>query len=237
MPYPYLQNTGLMGAYQSQGYAPMATGDPNLYANEANSIRNWQPTITGDALPAQSGASGLGGIMGAAAGAGSLFGIVSGIGQLLKAGRMHPQRPTYEIPDETKQMLGLRENLLNAEMPGEQQARQDIATNQANAMSDIARGTSDQGQYLGLLGALQGQANKSYNNLATEQAQNYNNNLGLLGQAQRAMAAAKDKAFELNKYDPYLMQLQHKYQLQNSGNQSISNGISGLASAAMALAM
>jgi hypothetical protein len=206
---PYLPNTGLMGTgYTLPSYAPMAGNVPQ----ETGSSSSLNPGIL--------------------AGAGSLFGLVNGIGQILKSKRMNPVRPQYEIPDETKQMLGLRENLLNAEMPGEQQARQDIATTQANAMSNVARGASDQGQYLGLLGALQGQANKSYNNLATEQAQNYNANVAGLERAQQVMAAAKDKQWELNKYDPYLMQLQRKYQLQNAGNQNIESGISGLSSLA-----
>lgn len=169
-------------------------------------------------------------LSGASAGLGSLFGLVNGIGQLIKSNRIKADRPEYEIPDETKQMLALRQNLLNAGMPGEQQAQQDIYTNQANALAGAARGASDQSQYLGLLGAAQAATNNATNNLATQHAQNYMNNLDGLERAQQGMTAAKDKEWELNKYYPYLMQLQQKYQLKNAGNQNLVNGISGLSS-------
>jgi len=164
----------------------------------------------------------------ALSGVSGLFGLVNGIGQLLKSKRMNPVRPEYQIPEETRQQLALQQNLLNAEMPGEQQQRQDIYTNQANTLGSLARGASDQSQYLAGLGAVQGQTNSAFNNLGVQRAQNYYNNLSGLERAQQNMAAARDKAFELNQLDPYLMQMQQKYQLQNAGNQNIASGLGNL---------
>jgi len=177
-----------------------------------------------------SNASGLSSLQGMSAGLGAAFGLFNGIGQLLKAKRMNPVRPEYEIPQETKDILGLRQSLLNAGLPGEQQATQDIYITQANAIANAARGASDQGQYLGLLGMAQGSTNRALNNLAVQRAQNYQANVSGLENAQRVMAAAEDKQWELNKYDPYLMQLQRKYQLQNAGNQNIESGLSAIGS-------
>jgi len=148
---------------------------------------------------------------------------------------MHPQRPTYEIPDEAKQQLGLQQSLLNAEMPGEEQAKQNIYGSQANAMSGLFRAAGDQGQLLSGLSAVQGGTNNALNGLQTQRAQNYYTNLSGLARAQNLMAQYRDRAFETNEMDPYMMDLQRKYDLQNSGNQEILSGINGLASTASAL--
>lgn len=168
------------------------------------------------------------GLGAAISGIGGLFGLVNGVGQILKSNRMNPVRPTYEIPEETKEALGLRQSLLNAGLPGEQLARQGIFTNQANAVSGLQRAASDQGQLLAGLNAAQGQTNNALEGLQQAREANYANNVAGLEGAQARMAAARDKAFEYNEYEPYLMQLQQKYQLKNAGNQSISNGIGAL---------
>lgn len=220
---PYLSGTGLMG---------LGPIDPQVPQYAMGSIPGYAPTASAG-MP--SGGGGLTGALSAgAAGIGSAFGLINGIGQLLKAKRIHPERPEYEIPEETKQMLGLRQSLLNAGMPGEQQAKQDILTSQSNALGSLARGATDQSQYLGLLGAITGQTNNAFNNLETQRAANYQNNVAGLERAQQVMSAAKDKEWELNKYDPYLMDLQRKYQLQNAGNQNIATGLTGLTSLAAA---
>lgn len=148
---------------------------------------------------------------------------------------MNPVRPTYEIPEEAKQQLGLRQSLLNAEMPGQRQATENIYTGQANALSGLARGAQDQGQYLSGLAAIAGGTNNALDNLQTQQAQNYYRNVQGLENAQNNMANYEDKAFEINKMDPYLMELQRKDLLKQAGSQNILGGINGISNTASGL--
>jgi len=162
------------------------------------------------------------------AGLESLFSLVNGIGQSIRGHGMHPDRPDYEIPQETQQQLALRQNLLNAGMPGEQQARQDIYTNQANSLAALSRGAGDQGQFLAGLGAAQGTTNNALNRLQTQRQQSYFTSLAGLERAQDNMANARDTQFQLNKLNPYYAAMQEKNQLINSGNQNIASGLRGI---------
>lgn len=156
-----------------------------------------------------------------AGGIGSAFQLGTGIYDLFKAGSMHPQFTPYQIPPELRAMLALSQNQLNSEMPGTAQLQHNIYSNQANSIGAAERGARGSSGLLSALAGVQGQTNNAFQNLGLLQAQNYQRNLANLQQSQQVMAGAEDKQWQLNKYLPYLRELQRKYDLTGAGEQNI----------------
>lgn len=170
-------------------------------------------------LPAVGGALALGQ---------GLFQGVLGLSQLFRGGRMNPVRPTYEIPQESKEMLALRQQLLNARMPGASQAEQNISQNQAASINNIKQGATDAQTVLAASGAAQGTNNRAMNQLGVAEAQDYYQRLQGLEQAQREMAVQRDKAFQLNELQPFMDATNTKAGLTEGGLQNIYGGLGNL---------
>ena len=160
-----------------------------------------------------------------------LFQGMLGLGQLFRGNRMKPKRPTYEIPEEAKAQLALDQQLLNARTPGAVQAEQNIAQQQAAAVGNIQQGATDAQTILAVAGATQGTANRAYNNLATMEAQDYQRRLGNLKRSQAQMIAERQRAFQINQYQPFLDATATKAGLTEGGFQNIYGGIGSMAGA------
>lgn len=189
------------------------------------------PLFYGDTgMPDMSGmqATETGGSGGGAGLLGGLFGIGTGIYNLFKAGSIHPKFVPYQIPDEIKSELALSEGQLNAEMPGTAQYTQNIQQSQGSAIGEAERAGGGASNILASLGSIQGQSNQAYNQLQVAQAQDYQRRLANLQQSQNTMAAYKDKQYEINEYEPYIRDLQRKYDLQGAGFGNIAQGLGSL---------
>lgn len=169
------------------------------------------------------------GVIGTAAGAAnSLMKTGLGIGQLFKARQYRNQRPTYQIPDEVGQQLGLRQQLLNARMPGAQQAEQNIQENQAANLYNQQQAVGDSASLLAANASGQGATNRAMRKLAMQEAQDEERRIRGLENAQRTMANYRDKAFKLNELDPYMEDAATRSALIEGGIQNLSTGFADI---------
>mgnify|MGYP001766962025 CR=1 FL=1 len=164
-----------------------------------------------------------------AAGAG-LQGVL-GIGQLIGGALMNPERPTYQIPDEIKNMLALRQMNLGGRMAGATQAQANIMQSQANTVGAYQGTLRNPNAILAGVSAAQGQTNRAFGNLGAMEAQDYQRRLAGLEGAQRTMAQYRDKAFDINEMQPYVDEARTKAALIGAGLRNISGGAAGVAGA------
>jgi len=164
-----------------------------------------------------------------AQGVSSGFKTTLGLGQWAAGALMRVQRPEYEIPDEVKRRLALRRMNLNAPMAGYNQARADIARSQATTNA-AARNIRDSSQVAALAAAGQAGATEGRTRLAVQNAVDYQRRLGGLENAQMTMAQYKDKAFQLNEYEPYMNKARTKAALIQGGLTNINRGLGSAAS-------
>lgn len=134
---------------------------------------------------------------------GAGLGLVGGIGKMIGRGKANremnkllAQDPTYKENPLAKQRLGLAQQLLNARMPGAASAERNIYSNQANQLSNLQRNATDSSQLLALGSGAFGQANQAFNNLGEAEAQNYQQNVQNLNQAQQGVINEGDKVYQ-----------------------------------------
>jgi len=124
---------------------------------------------------------------------------------------INPNDPTYRTSPYAQQRLGLAQNLLNARMPGATSMERNIYGNAANQMSNVNRNATSGSQALAMGAAVQGQANQSFQNLGTQEQQDYYNRSQNLASAQQGMTQEGDKV-----YQDQLRDYQEKQQLKNA---------------------
>jgi hypothetical protein len=141
-----------------------------------------------------------------------------GLSQMGKANDINPQYDDSYL----KKNIGMFQNLYNGRMPGATNLEQNIGNAQQNTISNAQRGATDASQALGIASASQGQANQSYNDLQTKEAQN-----------KYAMADHLSNAYQLmnqQMMQKYQMDSQAKAATRNSAFQNIFGGVNDLAS-------
>lgn len=166
---------------------------------------------------------------GAGAGAANMLsGIFSGIvgmGQRRKAKKMLAslQRPEYVIPNEIMQNQRMAQQAANEGLPSQQynQAMQNIQRQQNRALTAAG---SRRGALMALPG-LQQQANDQLLNLDVKDAQARMANQQKLYGVNTLLANYRDKAFDLNKMQPYQQNYNYAQSLLGMGNQNLYGGI------------
>lgn len=164
--------------------------------------------------------------------AGGLLSGVTGFFQRRKAkkelAKLH--RPEYTIPNEILQNQKRAELAANEGLPSEQYAKgqQDIQRQQNRAL--LAAGNR-RGALMALPG-LQQQANDSLLNLNINNAQAKRDNEKVLYGMNAQLAGYKDKAFNINKLQPYQEDKNYYQSMLGAGNQNLIGGIDKLASGA-----
>jgi hypothetical protein len=169
-----------------------------------------------------------GGSGGAGAGAaniaGGLLSGITGFFQRRKAKKelAKLQRPEYTIPEEITRSQKMAEMAANEGLPSQQynQAMQKIQRNQANAVA----AATDRRSALMALPRIQQQANDASLNLDAMDAQARMNNLKTLYSVSGQTAGYKDKAFQINKLQPYNQNLNYYNSLLGAGNQNMLGG-------------
>ena len=131
------------------------------------------------------------------------IGLVGAIGKMIGRGKANrdmnkllKQDPTYQQNPLAKQRLGLAQALLNARMPGAASAERNIYQTQANQVNRLQNNATDSSQLLALGAAAQGQSNQSFQDLATQEAQDYQRRYGNLVNAQEGVIQEGDKVYQ-----------------------------------------
>lgn len=115
--------------------------------------------------------------------------------QMLKVGA---QDPKYTESQATKDQYGLAKTLLNARMPGASNIEQNIYSTGAEANQNVDRGATDASQALALKSMNANNQNKAFENLGTQEAQDYYNRLNNYNQASGAQAQSDMTQYEDN---------------------------------------
>jgi hypothetical protein len=158
--------------------------------------------------------------------AGSALNLGLGVAQAVKGAGMKPVRPTYEIPEETKNQLALRQQMLNSRMAGAREMERNIAASAESARYNQQQAAQSPNQLLAASAASQGTTNRALRDLQMREAQDYQNRVMGLERAQDKMAAARDKQFKINEMDPFMDEAATKAALTEGGIQNIAGGLS-----------
>ena len=148
-----------------------------------------------------------------------------GISQLMQARKYRTQRPTYEMPEEIGNQLALRQQQLNARMPGARQMERNLAASAESARYNQQQGAQSSAELLAAQGATQGTTNRALRDLQISEAQDYERRTQGLERAQMNMANARDKEFHVNQMDPYMEDSATRSALIEGGFQNISGGL------------
>lgn len=168
---------------------------------------------------------------------GSLFQTGLGIAQLIKARKYRMGRPTYEIPDEVKQGLGLRQQMLNARMPGAAEAERNIYESSAATLANAQQGATDSASLLAAAAGQQGATNRALRKLSIQEDMDYERRVQGLERQQSQMAQFRDKEFDINKMQPYQEAAATRSALIGGGLQNIAGGIKSAGATAGKLGM
>ena len=129
------------------------------------------------------------------------LGVAGSLGKLFGGGNANleallKQDPQYKANPIASQRMALAQNLLNARMPGASNYEANIYGNQANQQANIERNATDGSTALALGASSQGQTNKSFGDLSTQEAQDYQRRYGNLVGAQQGEIAEGDKIYQ-----------------------------------------
>lgn len=136
-------------------------------------------------------------LIGAALGGAGLIGKAFSRG---KANRMMErlikEDPVYKENPLARQRLGLARTLLNARMPGSIAAERNIFRNQANTMAGTTRAATDASQLLAMGGEAQGTTNDAIDELALEEAGDYQRRYDNVTGAEEGVIREGDKLYQ-----------------------------------------
>jgi hypothetical protein len=176
-------------------------------------------------------------IAGAVSGiAGNLFKGIFGSKQLREAKKINPVRPTLNIKETfagAHQNRDMYANAMRGEMPGADAARKTMLAGQAGLNDAAARGATDQSAYLASITAGNEQVVQGSNNLAVQEAIRAEGLMGGLAGANSQLDEARQMDFQINKMDPYLLEMKKKQDLLQSGSSNTFGGIMGGAGSLM----
>lgn len=160
--------------------------------------------------------------------AGLVGGAIKGIAGLFQKHKgnkilANNPRPNYDIPQEVFQNKGIAEQLSANGLPSTQyaQAQQNIQRQQAGAIQ--AAQTRRGG--LGLIGNIQQRTNDATLGLDATNAKMRVANMQGLMNANSKLAGYRDKAFDINKMQPYIQNYNYAMGLKGAGNANIMSGI------------
>lgn len=138
--------------------------------------------------------------------------------------------PVYDIPKEVMESKSIATQMAAEGMPSQQyaQGQQNILRQQNAAI----RGAQDRRSGIGLIDKIQRASNDATLNLDVEDAKMRTANRRQLLDVNSQVAGYRDKAFDWNKKNKYMMDRQYYQSLLGAGNQNIMSGIDrGLAGA------
>ncbi len=152
-----------------------------------------------------------------------------GIYQDIKGSKMarDNKRPDYEIPEEISQNLTQAQQLALEGLPSEQ--KQQYLNNIQRTQQFGLNSISDRKGGLAGIGSIVQSGNDANMNLLSADAGARLANQKTLMNARSTMAGYKDKAFELNKLNPYQERATAARSLQGAGLQNIFSGLGTIA--------
>lgn len=192
-------------------------------------------TIGGDTA---AGAS-LGAVAGPwGAAIGGLAGAGLGIFQAVKASHIHPQRPTYTIPQGINNNVAMYQQMADtSRMPGAGISENAIYGNQASLVRQALQSGGSAGDILASLGGIGQQTNNSLNQIAQQGAQYQMAGKEALANANNTQGDYSNQSFSYNQNDPYQLQYMRKMALQGGALGNFDTTAQNLGNAGMTAMM
>jgi hypothetical protein len=127
-----------------------------------------------------------------------------------KADALNPVRPTYEIPQEMRQVVENSYNQAQGDMAGYGRAIDNARGTTANTLGNIKNFAGGGASILGNL-ALAGESERrNINNINVNNQQFKDQNNRSLNSALQSMAGYQDQAFQFNSAEPYMQDMTDK---------------------------
>lgn len=153
------------------------------------------------------------------------------------ANKIDTTRPTYNIPGEVAANQAMYRDMANSSrMPGQSLAENNIKAGTANSLNALTQTGGGVNNILAAVGGLNQNQNNSMNDLATQGAQFQLQNKDKYANANNVMAGYRDKSFDYNQNQPYMMNVSRKMALQNASMMNkdgmfttINNGANSIA--------
>lgn len=167
----------------------------------------------------------------------ALLQMGQGIAQGVNAGKIKNKRPMYGTPAEILQNEKDAKAAYNAAsaygLPGQGRIQNNISNQQANTINAITQTQSSPSSVLAGIASADANSKNAMANLGVDAAQfrqqNLNNTrLGLMS-ARQALAAYRDREFEINKMKPFTDAMAAKGALRGAAQQNIYGGVTSLA--------
>lgn len=170
----------------------------------------------------------LGGIGLAASAIGGLFKTGLGVAQMIKSGRMKPQRPTYEPSERIAQNLALRQQQLGGRMAGAAEAEANLRQSTSSQLANVRQAAGSGAQLLAMGGLAQAQENRGLLGLQAQEAQDYQRRLQGVERANLAQAQEERAAWDYNERQKYEEEARAKARVMQAGLQNTYSGIGGI---------
>ena len=168
----------------------------------------------------------LGGLVGGVLGLGkAVVGATQAAKGRKQMNKLLANRPTYQIPESYKKMLGIYSNLAQGEMPGQQRYEDLIGQTTARAMTNAERGAISSNVYQGSVLSAQDKELEALKDLAQMGAQYKTQQQQNLAGAQQTMGQLEDTAFDYNVNQPWQIKANMASEQKQAG---VSNLFSGL---------
>jgi len=176
-------------------------------------------------------------MVGAMSGLSGALGLAkSGYGLYQLLTNKEPERPTYKMPTQLNQILGISRFMASQRgLPGQDLMQRNLASNTAANVRAVQETTTG-GAGLGAVNQAFGNQQNAQTQLDIAGAGAYQQNLQGLQQSLGMIANAKDQEFEYNQNMPYQRALQNYYQTRMAGVANLFGGFGDVSGAAGILA-
>lgn len=172
------------------------------------------------------GALGVGALL--SGGSALLQGIFGGV-QAAKGNkgfnRAMANRPTYEIPDEYKNILAQYQQAQAGNMPGYEQTLSQIGQSGARARGAAERGAISSASYGAQVGDLYQKELDAIQGLGIKQEEYKTSMMDRVAQAQGQMGAQKSEQWNINKFMPWQTEMNRFGEQKQAGIQNMFSGL------------
>lgn len=155
-----------------------------------------------------------------------------GIYQLAQANKYSKEeRPTYRIPEEVTKATELaRREAAQTGLPGEDVLKTRLAGTMAQGASALERAGDSPVDILAGISRIAGQQNRTISDVSIQAEQLRRDNLARFQQALGIQSQYEDKAFQVNKWEPYANAMRAAAMLRSSGTQNLAGGVDEMGS-------
>lgn len=167
-------------------------------------------------------------------GAKGAYTLGEGIAQQRKASKIEGslQRPSYEIPSAAKAALeNAKAMSLSSKLPGQSYAEGNIRSNTASAIRSATGAASGSADLLASITGIAGNEQAAFSDLAAKGADYQSMNKQRLNEALMSYAPYQEKAWDVNKYQPYEQGAAAVRALKGASRENISNAFGEISKA------